>query len=109
MTVKFVIQFNRPEDHEAFENVYNDFLALVERMPNITRRQVNAILGSPFGESRLYRLLEVYFEDYEQLNAALRTHARQEAGGELRRLPAGSFEMVFADVYEEAGGKTEGR
>ncbi len=104
--VKFVVQFHRPADAAAFENTYNDFLALVERMPSIIRRQVNPVLGSPLGETPLYRVLEVYYPDYPALDASLRSPAGQEAGGELRRLPPGSFEMYFADVYEEDGGAT---
>jgi len=99
-----MILFAQPDDQEAFENIYNDFFALVERMPDVTRRQVIDVLGSPVGETRLFRILEVYFEDKETLDAALRSKAGQEAGGELRRFTPGSFEMIFADVYEEAGG-----
>lgn len=106
--VKLVVLFYQPSDIEAFEFVYNAFLALVERMPLITRRQVNSVLGAPQGNSKLYRVLEVYFEDYDRLREALRTPQGQEAGGELRRLPAGAFEMYFAEVYEEVGGRTEG-
>jgi uncharacterized protein (TIGR02118 family) len=104
--VKFSILFRKPDDLEAFENIYQDFLALIERMPEVKRRQANTVLGSPFGESPYYRVLEVYFDDYAILNSSLLSPAGQEAGGELRRLPAGSFEMFFADVYEEAGAST---
>ena len=47
--IKFMILFGPPEDAERFENVYQDFLALVERMPNILRRQVVHVTGSPQG------------------------------------------------------------
>jgi hypothetical protein len=106
--VKFTILFRKPtaETLDNFENVYQDFLALLERMPHIQRRQANTVLGSPFGESPYYRLLEVYYADYNLLNESMRSPAGQEAGGELRRLPIGGFEMFFADVYEEAGGST---
>ena len=103
--VKFSILFRKSAD-KNFENIYNDFLALVERMPDVQRRQVNTVLGSPLGEAQYYRILEVYFNDYEQMDASLRSPAGQEAGGELRRLVTGSFEMFFAEVYEEAGGRT---
>ena len=101
--VKFMVLFAQPDEQDAFENIYNDFFALVERMPDITRRQVIDILGSPVGETRLFRILEVYFEDKDTMDAALRSKAGQEAGNELRRFQPGSFEMVFADVYEEEG------
>lgn len=98
--VKFTILFQTPAQLESFENAYNDFLALIERMPNIKRRQVNAVLGSPSGESPYYRILEVYYETKEAMQESLTSTLGQEAGAELRRF-AGKFEMLFADVYEE--------
>jgi uncharacterized protein (TIGR02118 family) len=105
--VKFMILFRQPADLSAFESSYNDFLALVERMPDVARRQVISVLGSPQGESPYYRILEVYFAEEGQMRAALLSRAGQEAGGQLLTFPRGSFEAIFADVYEEAGGSTE--
>ena len=103
---KFMILFGKPEQPGEFEDVYNDFFALVEKMPHISRRQVIDILGSPVGETQLFRILEVYFEDRGKMELALTSGSGQKAGKELQRLPAGSFEMVFAEVYEEEGGST---
>lgn len=104
--VKFMVMFHKPDQLDTFERAYNDFLALVERMPDIQRRQVISVLGSPQGAALFYRILEVYYDDYAQLQASLQSKAGQEAGGELRRFPVGSFDMIFAEVYEEAGGHT---
>lgn len=105
--VKFIILFHNPDDLERFENLYNDFLALIERIPGILRRQVVTVLGSPQGETPYYRMLEIYFEDEAAMNASLMTPAGQEAGRELYKFPRGTFETLLADVYEEAGGRTE--
>lgn len=104
--VKLMILFQKPVDTESFEIHYNEFLALVERMPLVTRRQVINVLGSPMGETRLYRILEAYFDDNAQMETALRSFAGQEAGNHLNVFPRGSFELVFADIYEESGGQT---
>lgn len=105
--IKFVILFHNPADPSSFEDAYNDFLALVERMPHIQRRQVNSILGSPLGETTLYRALEVYFDDNAQMSEALNSPPGQAAGSIIMsRFPAGSFEFYFAEVYEEAGAQT---
>jgi uncharacterized protein (TIGR02118 family) len=105
--VKFMISFRRPQNVAVFENAYNDLLALVERMPDITRRQVVNVLGSPVGEPPYYRILEIYFESIEVMETSLRSKVGQEAGSELgRRFPAGTYETLFAEVYEEAGGQT---
>lgn len=103
---KFMILFNKPVDTAAFEGVYNDLLALVERMPDIRRRQVVNIIGSPIGSSKLYRILEVYYDTQQQMEASLNSAVGQEAGGELQRFPAGAFDLLFVEVYEEEGGQT---
>ncbi len=102
--IKFMILFCMPEDAETFENIYQDFLALVERMPNILRRQVVHVTGSPQGAPEIYRILEIYFESTEKQTEALLSPAGQEAGAELARLPAGAAQLLFAEVYEEDGG-----
>jgi uncharacterized protein (TIGR02118 family) len=103
---KFMMIFNKPTNLEPFENRYNDLLALVERMPYIIRRQVINVYGSPFGDPRIYRILEVYFDSREQMEDSLKSKSGQEAGAELFKFPARTFEMIFAEVYEEAGGRT---
>lgn len=105
--VKLSVLFRVPIDADVFENRYNDLLALMERLPEIARRQVVNVIGSPTGTAPYHRLLELYFEDEASMRAALMSPAGQEAGGEIYRFPAGSFEVFFADVYEEAGGRTE--
>jgi uncharacterized protein (TIGR02118 family) len=104
--IKFMILFGRPEDAESFENVYQDFLALIERMPNIRRRQVVHVTGSPQGAPKVYRILEIYFDSIDAQTEALMSPMGQEAGRELRRLSEDSYQLLLADVYEEEGGNT---
>ena len=104
--MKLIILFRQPTDLTRFEDTYNNLLALIERMPDVTRRQVNSVVGSPTGSSPFYRQLEVYFADQARMNESMRSPRGQEAGRELTSLPAGSFDVMFADVYEEAGGAT---
>ena len=106
--IKFMILFRPPEDAERFENVYQDFLALVERMPNILRRQVAHVTGSPQGTPEIYRILELYFESTDTQTEALLSDAGQEAGSELQRLPNDAYQLLHVDVYEEQGGNTPG-
>lgn len=104
--VKLMIIFRTPHDPVSFGNLYADLLHLIERMPGIQRRQVVDILGSPQGATTYHRILEVYFADYAAMQAAMLSKAGQEAGSELGRFSPGSFELLFADLYEEQGGQT---
>lgn len=105
---KLMILFRQPADTARFEDAYNDLLALVERMPGILRRQVIHVTGSPAGASLYYRVLEAYFASQDVLFSALMSTQGQEAGAELGKLPPDTFEVVFAEVYEEQGGFTPG-
>ncbi len=105
--VKLVILFHSPADLDGFEASYNDFLARIEQMPLIQRRQVSSVLGSPTGATPFYRALEVYFDEYDQMDQALKSPAGQQAGGALSRFPHGSVELYFAEVFEESGARTE--
>jgi len=98
--------FYQPDDISSFENTYNDLLALVERMPDIKRRQVINVVGSPQGASPYYRILEVYFEDQPTMQAAMLSPSGQEAGAEITKLSTTTYEMIFAEVFEEDGGTT---
>ena len=104
--IKFMILFQQPDNADKFENVYQDFLALVERMPNIARRQVVHVTGSPQGSPSIYRVLEIYFESTNEQTEALMSDIGQEAGRELMRLPADAYQLLMCDVYEEAGSST---
>ena len=101
---KFMIIFRQAEDADRFESQYNQFLSRVEKMPGVTRRQVINVMGSPTGQSPYYRILEVYYNNRREMELSLATPIGQEAGRQLRAFPAGGFEMLFAEVYEETGG-----
>lgn len=104
--IKFVVMFKTPSAPADFEDAYNDFLALVERMPQITRRQVVHVIGSPKGEAPYYRMLEIYFHTQEDMQESLMSPAGQEAGNELRRFDVDTYDILIAAVYEEDGGST---
>ena len=104
--IKFVVMFRVVDEGEVFDNAYHDFLALLERMPDVQRRQAIHVIASPQGEPPYQRGIEIYFETEEQLKASLLSKEGQEAGNELSRFAAGSFDIFFSEVYEEIGGST---
>lgn len=103
---KFMLIFHQPQALHHFEDAYNHLLARLEQMPHIIRRQVINVTGSPTGPSRIYRILEVYYPDKSMMEESLRSPQGQVAGAAIQQFTPDSFEMVFADVYEEAGGYT---
>lgn len=99
--IKFMVMLHKPQNLEAFENAYQDFLALAERMPHLRRRQAVLTIGSPQPHVPYYRILELYFDSMPQLQESLLSDVGQEAGNELGRFTDG-FDILYAEVYEEA-------
>ncbi len=104
--IRFSIYFATPANLADFENAYNDFLALVEGMPHLQRRQVGHVIGSPQGEAPYFRSLELYFNTQEELRESLMSTAGQEAGNELARFGIENVTLFFSEIYEESGGST---
>ena len=99
--VKLSLIFAHPPDPEAFEERYNNNLALLEKMPNLLRRQACVVLGGPGGKSPYYRILEFYFESFDLLDAALTSAEGRAAGNDLMQFAGQKVELVFSEVFEE--------
>ncbi|MCI0713272.1 MAG: EthD family reductase [Chloroflexi bacterium] len=99
--VKLVILYKHPKDEDAFEQGYVNSLALLEKMPGIIRQQANIVLGNPEGRSPYYRILELYFDSYDNLDAALRSPEGVAAGRLLMSFAGDLVELLFVDVFED--------
>lgn len=99
--VKLVLLFKRPRDENAFEAGYVRTLPLLESMPGIVRRQANMVLGSPFGASPYYRILELYFDSFEVMDAAMTSPEGVAAGQALMGYAGNLVELIFVDVFED--------
>ena len=64
------------------------------------------VSGAPGGESPYYKFIELYFKDFDALDAALTSEAGQAAGQHLMAHAAKLTEMFFSEVFEEEGGQT---
>ena len=101
MTTKITVMYDNPEDPETFEAGYPDHLALARKIPGIQRIESAKVWpkedGSP---TPAYRLLDLYFTDYEAASAAVTT---AEAGvflPDVFALATGGVRIVFADVEQ---------
>src|SRR5215469_6896071 len=98
--VKLTILYRQPADEAAFETRYNENLALLEKMPGIRRRQACMVLGGPGGKSPYRRILEFYFDDYDQLDKAMLSAEGRAAGVDLTPL-ARDADLIVAYVVGE--------
>lgn len=104
--IKLTVLYREPAAKQAFEMFYTANLSLMERIPHVIRREVSHVYGAPDGNPAYYRMLELYFESNDTLDAAMRSEAGVNAGQHLMQQAAELATLFFSEVYEEAGGAT---
>jgi uncharacterized protein (TIGR02118 family) len=99
--VKLTILYRTPSNAAGFEDWYVNNLILMEKLPGIRRRQANVVLGSPGGKSPYLRILELYFDTFEELDKAMVSQEGRNAGADLIKFMGKEVEMIFSEVFEE--------
>jgi uncharacterized protein (TIGR02118 family) len=99
MSTKITVIYDNPKDPAAFESSYPDQLTLAQKMPGVQKLESSKVWpkedGSP---TPAYRLLDMYFADYDAANAAVTTEEASAFFPTVFELATGGVRIVFADV-----------
>lgn len=99
MATKITFIYDNPNDPDAFEAGYPEQLALAEKLPGLDRLESSKVWPKEDGTpTPAYRLLDLYFADYDSASAATAT---AEAGAffpNVLALATGGVRIVFADI-----------
>jgi uncharacterized protein (TIGR02118 family) len=98
--IKLVILFKHPANANTFELGYTRNLALLKKLPGLQRTQVGAVLGGPAGDAPYYRILELFFDDFPTLDAALTSPEGVAAGKNLIEYAGRSVELLFVETSD---------
>ncbi len=99
---KLTILFDQPLAWAAFEQGWQKFLGLAEKMPGLMKETVGETEQLVFGRELAHyaKIHELYFESRESLDAALQSEAGQAAGGWLQEFTCGHFTLLIAEHKE---------
>lgn len=82
--VKLIALYKHPEDKAAFdEYYYNTHTPLTKKIPGLREMKVTKIVGSPMGESKYYLMCEMFYDDHESLQTAMRTDEGKASGKDV--------------------------
>jgi uncharacterized protein (TIGR02118 family) len=89
--VKIVVIYPRPQDADAFEQIYHDeHLPLAEeKLKGMTRLVATKVVSSPQGKVTAYRIAEVYFSTMEELTKVLESDAGKEVVEHAAKISTG--------------------
>lgn len=100
MTTKITVIFDNPLDPQQFEDGYAaGHVDLAAALPGLERLEASKVWPKEDGSATpAYRLLDLYFADYDSASAAVTTPEAAAWFGDLQKLATGGARVVFADV-----------
>lgn len=99
MPTKITFVFDNPTDADAFEGSYPSLLAAAKALPGVTRTEAAKVWPKEDGsETPFYRLLDVYFDDYDSASAAVATAEAGELFPQVFGAASGGVRISFADI-----------
>ena len=99
--VKLIALYQKPADVEAFNQHYrNVHIPLANKMPGLRRCELGWVTGAPGGEARYHLVAELYFDDMEALNAAMKSPEGKAAAKDLMSFAGPIVHLMVADAAQ---------
>ena len=97
---KLTVLYRHPTDPAAFEEYYADnYLPLVEKIPNLRQFEAGKIIATPDGsEPPYYRIAELWFESVEQLQSSLGSSEGQAAAEDIQNFATGGATLFISET-----------
>jgi len=100
--VKLMLLFKHPSNPGNFELRYTRGLTLLEKMPGVRSIQASQVMGGPAGQTPYFRIVEILFDDYEALDAALISPEGVVAGKDLMDYAGRGVELLFVELKDNS-------
>lgn len=98
---KLVILIEKLEDEARFEQGWPEFLKWAEQMPGIRREVTSRVHQGLFGSYPCTMIHELFFDNKEDLQLALRSPQGTRAGQVLQRITGGKITLLIAEHLED--------
>lgn len=99
---KLVILFKSTIRRSTFEMDLTRNLGLLQKMPGVLNIRTSAITGGPMGQPPYHRMVEVFFETFDALDAALTSPEGVTAGKHLMGFGGAHVDILFAEEQSPA-------
>lgn len=96
---KLIALYKQPGDKQQFDqHYYGKHTPLVKQIPGLRKAEVTKVTGAPGGESKFYLMCEMYFDDQESLNNAMKSIEMKACSKDLMSFAG---ELVTMMIGEE--------
>jgi uncharacterized protein (TIGR02118 family) len=99
MPTKITVIYDNPADPDTFEAGYPAQLELAKKLPGVQRFESAKVWPKEDGTpTPAYRLLDLYFADYDAASAAVATAEAAELFPSIFGLATGGVRITFSDI-----------
>lgn len=100
--VKLTVLYKKPADPQEFDRHYMEIhIPIASKMPGLRRYEVAKVTGAPGGESPYHLIAELYFDDFDALNAAMSSPEGKAAGKDVGTFAKDIVQMMFSKVEDK--------
>jgi uncharacterized protein (TIGR02118 family) len=101
MPTKITVIYDNPTNPDEFEAQYPAQVPLAKALPGLERIETAKVWPKEDGTpTPAYRLIDMYFKDYDTASAAVTTPEAGELFPSIFGLATGGVRILFADVEE---------
>ena len=101
LVYKVVILIEPPEDWQAFDEGWPEFLHQAEAMPGLRREAACHVERFLYGRGSFVQMHELFFDSLSDAEQALSSPEGKAAGRQLQQITHGRMALFIADHKEE--------
>ncbi|MEC5424080.1 EthD family reductase [Virgibacillus sp. C22-A2] len=100
--VKLIALYKQPENKEKFdEHYFNTHTPITKKIPGLREMKVTKIVGSPMGRSDYYLLCEMFYDDHESLQNAMKTDEGKASGRDVMKFAGDIVTLMIGEELND--------
>ncbi|WP_430789919.1 EthD family reductase [Virgibacillus flavescens] len=100
--VKLIALYKQPEDKAAFdEHYFNTHTEITKKIPGLREMKVTKIVGSPMGKSDYYLMCEMFYDDHEALQTAMKTDEGKASGKDVMKFAGDIVTLMIGEELDD--------
>lgn len=100
--VKLIALYKQPEDKEKFdEHYFHTHTPITKKIPGLRDMKVTKIVGSPMGKSDYYLLCEMFYDDHESLQMAMKTDEGRASGKDVMKFAGDIVTLMIGEEVHD--------
>ena len=101
MPAKILVLFGKPQNPQQFDEQYwKEHVPIAKQMPGLKKYTVNKVVAAPRGRPAFYQVVELEFDNMENLKKALDSQAGKDSGRHAVKMATGGITFLYAEPKE---------